>query len=101
MRNRVILCPQLATINGEARRLIRNTDFKTAATSTLDVAVPVRTWLRLLEHVDVERPVLLVDQACDKVIELCIIIVVIVSDWDGENCCAHNICNVSPSLTTR
>ena len=78
----------MSSARDHQRRLIRNSDFNTAATSTLDVAVTERLWLRLLEHVDVECPVLLADQACDKVIELYIIIVVITSDWDGENCCA-------------
>ena len=47
--------PQLTTVEGAAIRLIRNTDFKTAATSTLDVPVTESQWRRLLQHVEQER----------------------------------------------
>ena len=46
------------TIEGAVIRLVRNTDFKTAATSTLDVPVTESQWRRLLQHADLERAAL-------------------------------------------
>ena len=43
------------TIEGAAIRQIRNTDFKTVATSTLDVPVTESQWGRLLHYADQER----------------------------------------------
>ncbi|KAF0304914.1 hypothetical protein FJT64_023351 [Amphibalanus amphitrite] len=49
---------KLTTIEETAMRLIRNTHFKTAATCTLDVAVPQEIWRRLLIFAERERPAL-------------------------------------------
>ncbi|KAF0299738.1 hypothetical protein FJT64_003438 [Amphibalanus amphitrite] len=59
---------KLTTIEETAMRLIRNTHFKTAATCTLDVAVPQEIWRRLLMFAERERPTLCpgLQEASDK-----------------------------------